>query len=310
MKRKLVVLLLAGALLGCNQSEVSANNSGDKNAETQKVEQKVNGENVLKRVGNEVITKDDLEQELSNMPDQYKKYYETEQGRVQLLERLTEQKILKQVALEQGIDENEEYLEELDKVKENLLAKYVVQVNVLDNIEASDEELKAFYEENKDKYKSEEEATASHILIKSDTENAESKAKDVLKKAQEDGADFAKLAKEYSEGPSADNGGSLGTFGKGKMVPEFEKAVFGDAKAGEVYPELVKTQFGYHIVKVDDKNQSGFKKFDQVKSQIEEDVLNEKKQSKYQEFMEEKKAQYLDEEKDENKEEKKMEENK
>lgn len=90
--------------------------------------------------------------------------------------------------------------------------------------------------------------------IRKNNEDVHKKAEEVLAKALKPDADFAKLAKNNSDDPgSAEDGGSLGEFVEGAMVPEFNDVVFGDAKVGEVYPELVQTDFGYHIIKLEDR---------------------------------------------------------
>lgn len=88
-------------------------------------------------------------------------------------------------------------------------------------------------------------AVASHILVKTEAE-----ALDLKKKIESEGADFGELAKKHSSCPSGRGGGSLGEFGKGAMVPEFDRVVFSDLPVGAV-SDPVKTQFGYHILKVD-----------------------------------------------------------
>ena len=83
--------------------------------------------------------------------------------------------------------------------------------------------------------------------------DAKIRAAEILLSALDEGTDFAELAKEKSEGPSAENGGDLGEFGRGAMVPEFDEVIFDKAETGKVYPEVVETMFGYHIIKVENK---------------------------------------------------------
>ncbi|EMT46788.1 MULTISPECIES: peptidylprolyl isomerase [Anoxybacillus] len=135
------------------------------------------------------------------------------------------------------------------------------QKAAMEDMKVTDEELKKYYDEYKPKVK------ASHILVDDEKTAKEIKAK------LEKGEDFAKLAKEYSKDTgSAQNGGDLGWFGPGKMVEEFEKAAYALNK-GEI-SEPVKTQFGYHIIKVTDKEEK--KSFDEMKEQIEYEVKKSK----------------------------------
>ncbi|AKS37494.1 peptidylprolyl isomerase [Anoxybacillus gonensis] len=174
---------------------------------------------------------------------------------------------------------------EIDKEIENLKEMYGVQYDLavqqngeeairnmvkldllrqkaaMEDIKVSDEELKKYYNEYKPKVK------ASHILVDDEKTAKEIKAK------LEKGEDFAKLAKEYSKDTgSAQNGGDLGWFGPGKMVEEFEKAAYA-LKVGEV-SDPVKTQFGYHIIKVTDKEEK--KSFDEMKEEMEYEVKKSK----------------------------------
>ncbi|MCX8001044.1 MAG: peptidylprolyl isomerase [Anoxybacillus mongoliensis] len=144
-----------------------------------------------------------------------------------------------------------------DMVKLDLLR----QKAAMEDIKVSDEELKKYYNEYKPKVK------ASHILV-----DDEKTAKEIKVKLEK-GEDFAKLAKEYSKDTgSAQKGGDLGWFGPGKMVEEFEKAAYA-LNVGEI-SDPVKTQFGYHIIKVTDKEKK--KSFDEMKEEIEFEVKKSK----------------------------------
>lgn len=147
----------------------------------------------------------------------------------------------------------------------------------------TDEEAQKYYDENKDSF-STEQVKASHILISTMDESgnpvaeaqlkeAEDKAKEVAEKAKA-GQDFAALAKEYSTDPgSKDAGGELGFFSKGQMVAEFEAAAFA-AEPGTI-TDPVKTRYGYHVIKVEDKK-TDTKTFDMIKGDIKNNLVDEK----------------------------------
>ncbi|QJB56354.1 SurA N-terminal domain-containing protein [Pseudodesulfovibrio sp. zrk46] len=148
----------------------------------------------------------------------------------------------------------------------------------------ADEEVKAYYDAHSDSMKQKEEVKARHILVMTkdsdpDSVKKEAKAKidRVLKKARA-GEDFAELAKKYSEGPSNVNGGDLGWFGRGAMVPEFEEMAFKTDKG--TVSEPVQTQFGWHIILVEDKKDATSKSFDDVKEEITQTIAEEKASEK------------------------------
>ncbi len=162
-------------------------------------------------------------------------------------------------------------------------AKYI-QVAIADylpNITVTEEQAKTYYEENIDQFKEEKQVHARHILFKvPETANEEmlasvkSRANEVLEKAKA-GDDFAELAKQYSEGPTGSSGGDLGFFGTGSMVKPFEDAAF-SIGAGEIYPELVKTRFGFHIIKVEEVNEEKVNPFEEIKQEVIDTIKNEK----------------------------------
>jgi len=137
------------------------------------------------------------------------------------------------------------------------------------DVTINEDELKAYYDENKDKYKEHEQVKARHILV-----SGEDDAKDISKQLTK-GADFAELAKEKSEDPgSKDKGGDLGYFGKGMMDPEFEKVAF-SLKVGETSGP-VKSAFGYHIIRVEDRKPERIPAFDEVRDDVLKQVTREK----------------------------------
>ena len=169
----------------------------------------------------------------------------------------------------------------VNSIPERRQLKYVVIDNgrMLAQTQISPDELKSYYNEHRDQYLVPEQVNVRHILIKTPlpgadgkidpkaVDTARAKAQDVLKQVKA-GGNFADLAKKYSDDPgSAKNGGSYGWIGKGRMVLEFEKAAFSLPKGGT--SDLVQTSYGFHIIHVDDKQDSHVKPLDEVKSQIE-----------------------------------------
>ena len=132
-----------------------------------------------------------------------------------------------------------------------------------------------YYNENKDKFVSEESVNASHILV-----DSEEKALEILAKIKAGEISFEDAALENSSCPSKANGGNLGDFGKGQMVPEFDTAVFA-MEVGEITDVPVKTQFGYHLIKLNAKNAASEMPFAEIKEDIKEALTVEKRKAAY-----------------------------
>jgi len=157
---------------------------------------------------------------------------------------------------------------------------------VLGQIQVTPEDVKAYYDQHQDQYRIPEEVKVSHILIKTPSpaadgkvdekgvEEARKKAEDILKQLKA-GAKFEDLAKKYSEDPgSGKQGGDLGWIGRGRTVPEFEKSAFSLAK-GQL-SDLVKSSYGFHIIRSEDKHEAHLKTIDEVKDQIEPLIKQQK----------------------------------
>jgi peptidyl-prolyl cis-trans isomerase D len=156
------------------------------------------------------------------------------------------------------------------------------------SVQVTPDELRSYYDQYRDQYRTPEQVKVSHILIKTPTPGADGKvddkalaearqrAEDILKQVKA-GGNFDELAKKYSEDPgSAKQGGSIGWIGKGQTVPEFEKVAFSLPK-GQI-SDLVKSSFGFHIIRVDDKQDAHTKTLDEVKGQIEPILKRQKGQ--------------------------------
>ena len=163
-----------------------------------------------------------------------------------LADEVVNQELLLADAKEKKMDEEEEFVKELDLVRDNMLKNYAMH-KILDQAEVSDDELKSYYEENKETLFSPVTYTASHILVEE-----EKKANDILDEIK-NGLEFEEAAKKYSIDPSGKNGGSLGTFPKGVMVKEFQEGL-DSIDEGEI-SDVIKSQFGYHIIKLDNKQE-------------------------------------------------------
>jgi peptidyl-prolyl cis-trans isomerase D len=153
--------------------------------------------------------------------------------------------------------------------------------SVKSDITISEQDIERAYRDRSDQFSTPEQVRASHILLKTEgkDEAAVKKKADELAAKARGGADFAKLAAEFSEDEgSAKQGGDLDYFGRGRMVPEFEKAAFG-AEPGTI-TDPVKTQFGYHIIKVVDKKAGGTRPLSEVRQQLTDQLTNERAQQR------------------------------
>ncbi|NLM37604.1 MAG: foldase [Firmicutes bacterium] len=168
----------------------------------------------------------------------------------------------------------------LAEVKKNITNTLKIKKLLEPRIKVTEEEMKAFFEENKEDFAQEEQVKARHILVATEKEAKE--IKDKLAK----GEDFAALAKEYSLDESTkDNGGELGFFNRGDMTPEFEKAAFA-LPAGEISAP-VKTEYGYHLIKVEEKKAAAAANYEKSKAEIKEYLFNKKLQEEYNPWLQE-----------------------
>lgn len=179
---------------------------------------------------------------------------------------LVEKALFAEQAKKEGIENTPEFKRNMAKIADELMVNMWMKKQ-LDSAIVSDSEAKAFYDKNKEKFMMPETVHARHILVKTGKEAQE--IIDQLKglKGNALKEKFIELAKAKSTGPSGPKGGDLGSFKKGQMVPEFSKAVW-SLKPGEMTIKPVKTQFGYHIIYLEEKNPAQAVAYDKVKDKI------------------------------------------
>jgi len=243
-----------------------------------KAEAKKDGQ-VLVEVNGASITTTDFNRELKNLPEYLKAMADTPEGRKEMLDTMVIRELILQQATKDGLDKSADIEEKLKDLKKRLIVESFLKKKVETESQVSDADLQKFYEQNKDKFKTGEQIRASHILVKTEKE-----AKDILAQIKA-GGNFEELAKKYSVDSSAAKGGDLGWFGKGSMVPVFEKAAL-SLKEGQV-SGVVKSDFGYHIIKLTGKRAAGVRPLEEVKDQIKGAIMPTKQQEVFQKIKEE-----------------------
>ncbi len=227
---------------------------------------------VLASVEGKEITQEVVMKFLNDLGPEMAMQFQSPEGMKRVVDELVNQEIVYLDAIENKLDEKEEFKVELNRAKEGLLKQYAVN-RLLKDVSVTEEEVKKYFEENKEMFKKPESMVASHILV-----DSEEKANEIRKEIEE-GLSFEEAASNYSSCGSKDQGGNLGEFGRGQMVPEFDKAAF-ELEIG-VVSEPVKSQFGYHIIKVISKSEESESSFDEVKQQLSQQLLGMKQQEVY-----------------------------
>ncbi|MEI8355122.1 MAG: peptidylprolyl isomerase [Deltaproteobacteria bacterium] len=224
----------------------------------------------LAEVNGTVITVEDFKSEVGNLPPYLKPMAQTPDGKKELLDSMIVRELVLEQARKDGVDKSKEVVNKLEDLKKRVIVEAYLKKKIEQDIKITDADMKAFYDKNIEKFKTPDQVKASHILVKSEKE-----AQDILAQLKK-GGNFEELAKKNSTDATAAKGGDLGWFSKGSMVPEFEKVAF-TLKEGQL-SGIVKTQFGFHIIKVTGKRPAGVRPFDEVKEQIRAAIQPAKQQ--------------------------------
>jgi len=221
---------------------------------------------VVAKVGDLEILQSELDLAVANLDPQLQQLPD-EQKRVAALSGAIDVKLLAQGAAEEGLAETEDFQKRMEYIKDRELHNSYFRKHVVDAV--TDEEVKARYEKEIAALPKQEEVNARHILVKTEEE-----AKAVIADLDA-GKDFAELAKAKSEDSNKDDGGDLGWFSKGRMVPEFEEAAFALEK-GAYTKTPVQSQFGFHVIKLEDRRDVQPPALEQVEPQVRQLVMRDK----------------------------------
>ncbi|MGN1347145.1 MAG: peptidylprolyl isomerase [Eubacteriales bacterium] len=232
-----------------------------------------NSGKILASVGGKPITDMDVDMMLAQM-GQRAQPYNNPQGRAMILDQLINRRLFLMDAQKNLYEREPAFKEQLTRVKEEMLSNYAVQ-KAVERVRVTDDEAKKYFEENPGQFAPEMTFNASHILV--DSEEA---AADLAEKIRSGEISFEDAAVRYSTCPSGKNGGSLGEFGHGQMVPEFEAACEA-LEEGEMSAP-VQTQFGWHLIKLVSKGMGKEVRYADVAENLKAALLEQKQQAAYQ----------------------------
>lgn len=258
--RKLAIIALvaaAGGTAACNNSGGQGDTS-DETARKGKTVATVNGSKISENMF-EMFARGQNRGQAMQM---------SEQQRQQILDNLVKLQVLANKAREEGVHKNPDVAARMKLTEMQMLAGALLEQHMQDN-PITDDDLRAEYDKRTDTETGGSELKARHILVEE-----EDKARELIGQLK-DGADFAELAKEHSTGPSAPQGGDLGWFEPGQMVGPFSDAVNGMGK-GEISNEPVKTRFGWHVIKLEDKRAVEPPSFEDQRGQLQQTLQNQR----------------------------------
>jgi peptidyl-prolyl cis-trans isomerase C len=248
---------------------------------------------VLATVGSTKITMADFDRIIG--------YYDAEKQKIldknpvykaTILQRMVQGMVLSKIARDKGFADRPDVKEQIELMTNDLLAAEYLKKEVVDKIKVTDEDMQLYYKSHQDEFKVPEMIRARHILIKvvSDApaeykEKAKEKAEEILKRIKA-GEDFARLATDFSEdGRTKAYGGDLGFIPRGRMPAEFDKVAFALPEGGVI--DVVETQAGYDIIKLEDRRAAAVESFDSVKDKVKEKVFADFRKGEVDSFVKE-----------------------
>ncbi|MDD2352652.1 MAG: peptidyl-prolyl cis-trans isomerase [Candidatus Caldatribacteriota bacterium] len=232
-----------------------------------------NNEVVLATINGEVISLETFESFWNIIPDSYK----VQLNKEDVLEQIITQTLLIQKADELNLREDPDLSFQIKNAIDQILIQSLLEKEIIEKTDLTEKDIEDYYEENKETYWHDEEIHALNILVETEEE-----AEDIIKKI-ESGEDFASLAENHSIASSASNGGDIGFISKGTLRSEIEEKLF--ILEPEEVSEIIPVENGFHIFKVVEKNPSGYLEINEVKNEIETQLLPVKQQQAFDEYL-------------------------
>jgi len=245
------------------------------------------GKKELVRINDVSISQEEFQQMLEKQPLEGKMKLVSEKGTRDFLENyVIPREVLYQEAKKKGMDKNKEILAKIEDVRRVILIEALLDEVLKGRGEVSEEDIQRYYKENQALFTESQEIRIRHIVV-----NSEPTLKEVVTKLSR-GESFEKLASTYNIGNFKEDGGNLGYIRRGQLAPpfaQFEEAAFSLKKRGEM-SEVVRTPFGFHIIRLEDMRGSALRPLHQVKERIRFFLQPKKKQEAYLEYVKEAKS--------------------
>ncbi len=233
---------------------------------------------VVAEIGSEKLTLSQFQTEMKGLPPNLKQMASDKKMQKEFLEQLATSHLIYQEGIKQGIDKEPLVQSQIEDTTRKIVLATLLQREIESRIKTpTEKDIEQYYQTHADEFKQEKQVRARHILVEN-----EATAKKIAAKLK-DGADFVALAKESSSCPSSAKGGDLGFFTRDRMVKEFADVAF-KLKKGET-SDPVKTKFGYHIIQVVDIKEAGVTPLAEVKTAIENKLIQTQKSQVFQDYI-------------------------
>lgn len=241
---------------------------------------------VIANINGEILTAPQFDQLWSALSPEMRKNYEESGGKITFLDNYIRKRLVVQEAIKSGLHERDDVRFEIQAARESLLFDRYVR-DVLSRRVIREDQLRAFYEARKSIWDRPEMIKARHIIVTPDDQSVVNTTGDnatsrtaalekilmIQKQLRDHPGSFVDLALQFSEDGAARSGGSLGWFGRGKMVPEFDEVVFSLGQGG--ISDVIETRFGWHLVRVEDRRAAGPPPFEEVREDVRNRMLAE-----------------------------------